>query len=186
DAVYVIALVKQYPHETPPLDQISERVTSDYKQSQALMLARQEGVSNYQIFTNRLAQGHTFVSICDQAKMTMIHLAPFSLSTTALGEIENLVSVNHYKQAALNTPPGKVSPFQPTSTGGMLLYVKEKLPVNTAKMETDLPGYVSNLRATRQSEAFNEWLRKEAEKGLRDTPAGRPTPPPAVGTAAKS
>jgi len=29
-------------------------------------------------------------------------------------------------------------------------------------------------------------LRKEAEKGLRDTPVGRPTPPPAIGTAAKS
>jgi len=93
---------------------------------------------------------------------------------------------NQYWQAAFNTSPGKLAPFQPTSTGGMLLYVKEKLPVNTAKMETDLPAYVSNLRATRQNEAFNDWLRKEAEKGLRDTPVGRPTPPPAMGTAAKS
>ena len=186
DAVYVIALLKRFPHETPSLDQILDRVTADYKQSQSLMLARQEGTSNYQIFTNQLAQGQSFVSICEQAKMPMVELAPFSLSTRALGDIENLVSVNQLKQAAFNTPVGKLSAFQPTTSGGMLLYVKEKLPVNTAKMETDLPGYVSNLRATRQTEAFNEWLRKEAEKGLRDTPVGRPTPPPAMGTAAKS
>jgi hypothetical protein len=186
EAVYVIALVKRYPHETPALDQIRERVTADYQQSQALMLARQAGASMHQIFTNRLAQGETFVAICGEAKLTMIELAPFSLSTRALGDIENLVSVNQLKQAAFNTPPGKLSAFQPTSTGGMLLYVKAKLPLDTAKMESDLPAYVSNLRATRQTEAFNEWLRKEAEKGLRDTPAGRPTPPPAMGTAARS
>jgi len=186
DAVYVIALIKRIPHETPPLDQIRDKVTADYKQSQALMLARQEGSSDYQVFTNRLAQGQTFVALCGEAKLAMIEVAPFSLSTRALGDIENLVSVNQLKQAAFNTSPGKLAPFQPTSTGGMLLYVKEKLPVNTAKMETDLPAYVSNLRATRQNEAFNDWLRKEAEKGLRDTPVGRPTPPPAIGTAAKS
>jgi hypothetical protein len=186
DAVYVIALLKRIPHETPPLDQIRDKVTADYKQSQALMLARQEGSSDYQVFTNRLAQGQTFVALCGEAKLAMIEVAPFSLSTRALGDIENLVSVNQLKQAAFNTSPGKLAPFQPTSTGGMLLYVKEKLPVNTAKMETDLPAYVSNLRATRQNEAFNDWLRKEAEKGLRDTPVGRPTPPPAMGTAAKS
>jgi peptidyl-prolyl cis-trans isomerase D len=186
DAVYVVALQKRIPHETPVLDQIRDRVTADYKQNQALMLARQEGASTYQIFTNRLAQGSTFVGLCDEAKMTMIAVAPFSISTRSLGDIENLVSMSQLKQAAFNTPPGKLSPFQPTSSGGMLLYVKAKLPVDTAKMETDLPAYVNNLRATRQSEAFNEWLRKEADKGLRDTPAGRPTPPPAMGTAAKS
>jgi len=186
DAVYVIALLKRIPHETPPLDQIRDKVTADYKQRQALMLARQEGSSDYQVFTNRLAQGQTFVALCGEAKLAMIEVAPFSLSTRALGDIETLVSVNQLKQAAFNTSPGKLAPFQPTSTGGMLLYVKEKLPVNTAKMETDLPAYVSNLRATRQNEAFNDWLRKEAEKGLRDTPVGRPTPPPAIGTAAKS
>jgi hypothetical protein len=63
DAVYVIALLKRIPHETPPLDQIRDKVTADYKQSQALMLARQEGSSDYQVFTNRLAQGQTFVAL---------------------------------------------------------------------------------------------------------------------------
>jgi hypothetical protein len=186
DGVYVMALMKRIPHETPPLDQIRDRVEADYKQNQALAMARQAGTMAYQTLTNRLAEGVTFLSLAEGLKLPVTALPPFSLSTRELGDIENLVSLNQLKQAAFSTQPGKISPFQPTSTGGMLLYVKAKLPVDAAKMENDLPAYVSNLRANRQTEAFNEWLRREAEKGLRDTPVGRPAAPPAMGTAAKS
>ena len=187
DGVYVIALLKKIPHETPSLDQIRDQVVADYKRTQALSLARQAGTAFYQTLTNGLAQGGTFTNLCHSAKLTPLELPPFSISSRELPpEIENLVSLNQLKQAAFGTTPGKVSPFEPTSEGGMILLVKAKLPLDPAKMEAELPAYVSNLRANRQSEAFNDWLRKEIDKGLRDTPVGRPTPPPAMGTPAKS
>ena len=184
EGAYVIALAKRIPHETPTLDQIRDRVTADYKRTQALMRARQVGSGFYQTLTNGIAQGGSFSNVCASAKLTPVGLPPFSIATRELpNDLENLVSLNQLKQAAFTTTPGQVSPFQPTGEGGMILYVEAKLPLDTAKEEADLPTYVGNLRATRQNEAFNEWLRKEADKGLRDTPAGRPTPPPAMGTA---
>jgi hypothetical protein len=179
---YVIAFGKRIPREIPPLDQIRDQVVADYKQFQAAQLARQAGAAFYETLTNKLAQGLAFTNICAEAKLNPVPLPDFSISTRSLPNLENQISLNQLKQAAFATSPGKVSPFQPTSDGGMILYVKAKLPINQATMDADLPRYLASLRQTRQSEAFNDWLRHEFEKGVRDTPLNRP-PPPAMGSA---
>jgi hypothetical protein len=186
DGAYVIALNKKIPHEIPPLDQIRAQVETDYKRSQALQLARQAGNAFYQTLTNKMDQGIGFSNICAEAKITPLTLPPFSISTRELPEAENLASLNQLKQAAFSTPPGKASQFQSTTDGGMLLYVKAKLPLDQTKMDADFPRYLSGLRSSRQNEAFNDWLRREAEKGLRDTPLNRPTPPSVGPATAKS
>lgn len=183
DGAYVIALNKRIPHEIPPLEQIRNQVVEDYKHSQAVQLARQAGEAFYGTLTNKLAQGVTFTNICAEARVTPLALPPFSISTRDLPEAESLGTLNQLKQAAFSTAPGKVSQFQFTGDGGMVLYVKAKLPIDQAKMDADFPRYLSSLRSSRQSEAFNDWLRREAEKGFRDTPLNRPATPPAMGSA---
>ena len=74
-----------------------------------------------------------------------------------------------------------------TADGGIIVFVKAKLPMNEEKMKTDLPAFVAYVRQTRQNEAFNDWFRKEAERGLRDTPQAQQNPnqpkPPGAGSA---
>ena len=181
-AVYVIAFDKKIPSEIPALDSIRERVTADYKFDQAKVLARQAGLALYSTLTNGLAQGKTFSNICAEASSPAVELPRFSLSTRSLTNVEDRIPLNQLKQLAFSTAPGKVSSFQPTSSGGMILYVKAKLPPDPAKMNTDLPGFVDNVRQTRQNEAFQAWFRKQAERGLRDTPLGWPKPTPALGS----
>jgi hypothetical protein len=182
DGAYVIALNKRIPHEIPPLDKIRNEVVNDYKRSQAIQLARQAGTAFYQTLTNKLSQGLAFTNICAESHITPVALPPFSLSTRELPEAENFVSLNQLKQAAFSTAPGKVSQFDPTSDGGLILFVQAKLPIDPAKMDSEMPRFLSSLRSTRQSEAFNDWLNREAQKGLRDTPVGRPKPAPSMGS----
>ncbi len=177
-AAYVIALNKKLPSEIPTLDQIRDQVVADYKFSQALALARKAGMDFYQTMTNGLAQGKTLPGLCVSAKLQLVDLPPFSISTRDLPEAEDHLPLNQFKQLAFTTPPGKVSNFQATSEGGLILYVKAKLPLDEAKMSASLPAFVNAVRQSRQNEAFNDWFRKEAEKGLRDTPLARPQPPP--------
>jgi len=184
DGVYIIALLKRLPREIPPLDQIRDRVTEDYKFSQAMSLARQAGMTAYQALTNGLAQGKPFTNVCAEANIKPMQLPPFSLSTRALPEVEEFVGLDQLKRAAFSTAPGKLTPFQPTSDGVMIVYVKAKLPVDQAKMQSELPTFVNNARRVRQQEAFDLWLRHEVEVGLRDTPIARPKAPPALGSAA--
>jgi len=181
DAAYVIAFEKRIPSEIPPLDQIRDRVTADFKYDQAKFLARVAGEAAYTALTNGLTQGKTFSNICAEVKAQPTILPPFSLSTRTLPEAENHVALNQLKQMAFSTTPGKVSPFSSTPDGGAIIYVKAKLPVDPAKLQADLPDFVNYVRQTRQNEAFNEWFRRQAERGLRDTPLAAPKPAPPSG-----
>jgi hypothetical protein len=182
DGVYVISYNRQLPRETPPLDQVRERVTSDYKHSQALMQAQVAGRMFYQTATNGLARGQAFTNVCAEAHVPPTGLPPFSISTRSLPEVEDRVSLNQLKQIAFSTTPGKVSTFQPTLEGGVIVYVEHKLPLDESKAQTELPTFVNTLRRTRQQEAFEDWFRKEAEKALRDTPVAQQRNPPTMGS----
>jgi hypothetical protein len=186
DGVYVIALSKKIPSEIPPLDQIRARVERDYRLTQALSLARNTGTAFYQTLTNGLAQGKTVAAICAEAKLQLVEVPPFSLSTRELPRVEDHLPLNQFKQIAFTAPLGKVSPFQMTTDGGVIVYVKSKLPLDEANMNANLPAFANYVRQSRQNEAFNDWFRKEAEKGLRDTPLARPQTPPALSSSSKA
>ena len=180
-AAYIIAFNKKLPSEIPTLDQIRDQVVADYKYSQALNLARKAGMDFYQTLTNGLAQGKTLTAVCDSAKLHLLEVPPFSISTRDVPEVEDHVTLNQYKQLSFTTPLGKVSNFQMTSEGGLIVYVKAKLPLDEAKMNASLLAFSNAVRQNRQNEAFNDWFRREAEKGLRDTPLARQQPTPTMG-----
>jgi hypothetical protein len=179
-------LNKKPPSEIPALDQIREQVVKDYRYSQALNLARQAGMDFYPTLTNGLGQGKTLAAICASAKLQSVEAPPLSLSTRDLPEVENHVTLNQYKQLMITTPLGKASNFQMTTEGGLILYVKAKLPLDEAKVSASLPAFMNAVRQNRQNEAFNDWFRKEAEKGLRDTPLAQQQPAPTMSTAPKA
>jgi hypothetical protein len=183
DGIYVIAINKHLPREIPPLDQVRSRVVADYKHGQAMGLARQAASAFCTTWTNGSVQGKAFTNICAEANAKPLQLPPFSLTTQKLPEIEDQVSLTQLKQAGFGTPPGKISPALQASDGFFVLYVKAKLPVDQAKMQADLPTFVNSVRRGRQQEAFDEWLRHESERGLRNTPIFQ-RPPSNMGSAA--
>jgi hypothetical protein len=186
DAVYVIAFHKKLPSEIPPLDQIRIQVMRDFQFSQAMSMARQAGAAFSRTLTNGLAQGKTVEAISAEAKVPLLELPPFSLSTRELPQVEHRMTLNQFKQITFGTPPGKASPFQMTSDGGVIVYTKSKLPLDEAKMSASLPVFANAVRQSRQNEAFNDWFRKEAEKGLRETPLAQQKAPPAMSATPKA
>ena len=186
DGVYVIAFNKKIPSESPALDKIRARVEKDYQLGQAQDLARKAGLVFYPTLTNGLAQGKTVAALCADAKLQLVDLPPISISTRELEQVSEHLPLNQFKQLAFGTTVGKVSPFQMTTAGGVIVYVKSKLPLDEAKMITALPTFANAVRQNRQNEAFNSWFRKEAEKGLRDTPLARQEAAPAMKAAPKA
>jgi ribosomal protein L39E len=71
------------------------------------------------------------------------------------------------------TSVGKTSDFVPTSDGGFVVYVQSRLPIDQAKMNSDLPQYITALRRERQNEAFGQWVNLEANRQLRYLPVFR-------------
>jgi len=167
DGIYIIAFNKRLPSEVPSLDLIRDRVVADYRYEQAKTMARQAGLGFYPTLTNGLAQGKTFEALCAEAKLRPLPLPQFSISTRSLPELEEQVSLNLLKQLAFTTSPGKASGFQWTAQGGVVLYVKAKLPIDEARMKTDLPSYISAVRQQRQQEAFQVWFQQEYTRNVR-------------------
>jgi hypothetical protein len=78
--------------------------------------------------------------------------------------------LSQLKQTAFATLVGDASGFQETDDGGFIVFVQLQLPVDETIMESDMPQFAAELRQRRQSEAFNEWLMREANRSLKDTP----------------
>jgi len=186
EAVYVIALDKKIPSEIPTLDQIRPQVVRDYEYNQALNLARKAGADFYHTLTNGLAQGKTAAALCADARVKLEEVPPFSLSTRELPEVEDYVPLNQYKQIAFTATPGHASPFQMTAQGGVIVYVKAKLPLDQKAMDAAMPSFAHRVRLNLQNEAFNQWFRRQAETGLRDTPLARQPPPPELSPTPKA
>jgi hypothetical protein len=100
-------------------------------------------------------------------------LPAFSLSTPELPELGERTDLNQLKQAVFTTPVGKPGGFETTRDGGFIVYVQSRLPVDQAKMNSDLPQYLAGFRRQRQNEAFSQWVNLEANRQLRNTPVFR-------------
>ena len=184
DGIYIIAYNKTIPSEIPTLDKVREQVTADFKFMQASSLAHKAGADFAKTLTNGLTSGKSFDSLAADAKVKPVTLPPFSLSTRELPDVEGRANLDSLKELAFGTQPGKASGFQMTRDGGMLVYVKSKVPLDEAKMKSELPNFVAYVRQSRQREAFDMWFRHEADKALRDTPIFRPqAAPPGTGAA---
>ncbi len=170
DGVYMIALKQRLPSENPPFESVKERVTSDYKFTQAARQARQMGEVFHTTLTNGLASGKNFTVVCSESGLRPVLPPPLAISTRSLPEIESHVNLFQFKQAVFTTQPGEASVFTPTADGGFIVYVQAKLPLDEVKLNAELPSFLNSLRQSRQGEAFQDWFRREAERALRDLP----------------
>ena len=185
DAAYVLAFNRRLPSEVPSLESIRAQVTTDCRYEQAVMLARQAGAAFQVTLTNGLAQGRTFADLCTEAKLKPVLLPPFSRSTRSLPEVEQDLSLQYFKQIAFNTPVGQTSDLVPTRDGGMLVHIKSRMPLDETKMQAELPSFTAMFQQYRQNDAFNEWFRRQADEGLRNTALARMQPPEMQGSPAR-
>ncbi|HEX4263434.1 MAG TPA: SurA N-terminal domain-containing protein [Verrucomicrobiae bacterium] len=176
DGVYILAYDKSTPSRIPPLAEIHSRVTADYKNVQAMRLAQMNGRVFAQTATNELAHGKTFSTVAAASRVDPIEVPPFSLNTETLGKIEDMVEPTTFKEVSFGTPVGKLSGFTPTRDGGFVVHVRERLPVDQAKMKTQLPEFSKVVHQRREAEAFDMWFNREASAALRALPAFQTLP----------
>ena len=176
NGVYVIAIDKVFPSEVPPLEQVRSQVEANYKDYQALVKARLQGQTLHATLTTALQQGKTFAAAAVEAGCKPVKLEPFSRGSESVPSAENFISLDQLKQAAYSTEVGKMSSFLPTQSGGALVFVRSKLPLNDAKMNEEMPRFMTFIRQQRQQEIFNTWFGEEARRGLAESPLARPEP----------
>jgi peptidyl-prolyl cis-trans isomerase D len=164
NAVYVIALKQRLPSIMQNFDQVKDKVTADYKLDRAMQLARQEGQTFAGTVTNALQQGKSFEDLAKSANAKIVSIPEFTASTTSLTNIDERINFRTLHNVASDLKKGQASQFIPTADGGMVIYMRDRIPVSDDQVKEHLPEFLSRLRLYRQSEAFNQWFRKEAEE----------------------
>ena len=168
--VYVMALAKHLPSEIPPLAQIRDRVTQDYRMKQATLLAQRAGTNFAATLPERLTAGRTFAAVCLAAGLQPVLLPPFSLSAQELPALAGRADLSQFKQAVFATPTNHASAFAETEDGGFIVFVQSRTPVPPATMNAGLPQFTAGMRRERENELFNQWIQTEANRQFRTTP----------------
>ncbi|HUL51498.1 MAG TPA: SurA N-terminal domain-containing protein [Candidatus Nitrosotalea sp.] len=163
DAAYVIALKRLWPSEMQPLAAIREKVVADYRKREAVDAARKAGEAFYMAVTNGAAQKKSFDVVCAESRVQPVLLPPYSMNTRSLRGWEGRVDLSLLKDAASTLVPGKTSDFMPTQDGGLVLHLISRVPVDDAVAKAELPAFTTQLRATRERQAFSDWFRKQYE-----------------------
>jgi hypothetical protein len=176
--VYLIGLATNIPSYLPGLEAVSNRVHFDYVQMTANQMANTAGEAVHQKLAEGLAKGEKFPAVCAAADVRPVPLSPFSRTTRSLPEVPPQVPLGAVQEAAFKLGPGQLSPYVPGAAGGFVVYVKELLPLDGKRLETELPEVLKQVRQNSMNEAYAVWFRQLiAAGGLRDTPYNRPQPP---------
>jgi hypothetical protein len=161
EAVYVVALKGRIPSHVPPLAQIQDKVTDDYKRIESQRLAREAGQAFYAKLTAAMAGGKTFTAASSESGFPVTSLAPFSTVARTISGLDPRVDPSQVKNTAFALKEGETSQFITTRDGGFVLHVNKFIPASDADVKAALPAYIANLQKSGQSEAFNDWFAKE-------------------------
>jgi hypothetical protein len=180
---YFLGLEAKLPSENQPLEAVVPKVMEDYRQQKAMELAVQAGTNFEAAARNGLAKGMSFSEICAAQKVKPETLTPFSHETRSIPEISDEAEYEDVKALAYQLPVGRIAQFYQTQTGGFVVYLKARAPVDEAIVKRDLPAFLANQRGARQSAAFNIWLNREMQMHVHVVPTAKPAAetPPASG-----
>jgi hypothetical protein len=161
--VYVAGLQMRLPSQLQPLAAVRDQVLKDYRDSKALELAKEAGEQFASAVQFGLTQGKSFDAVCAAQKIKPETLPPFALVTTNPPAGLDKLSFQHLQEGVFPVPTEQSTRYIPITDGGLVAYVKARLPVDEVKMKEELPYYLARMREQRQFAAFQEWLTRQLQ-----------------------
>jgi hypothetical protein len=171
NAVYMIALKGKIPSELQSFETVKTKLTDDYKNFMAQDMARKAGMTFHTNLTNGLALKKSFDEIAKADKVLVIDVPPFSPSTRSLTNLDSRINLRLLQNFVGTLEVGQASPFIPQ--GGLIIYVAARPPIDEKKMAAEMDEFMGTLRQVRQSDAFNNWFRRQADKDRLQGPPQR-------------
>lgn len=176
NAVYVLGLERRLPSQLRTLAEVRDQVIRDYRRDKSAELAKAAGERFAAAVQVGIAQGRSFDTICAGEFVKPVTLPPFSLSSTNNTVITNKSEFETLQSTCFNTPVGQSTKLIPTETGGMVAYVRNRMPVDEATMRRQLPDFLERLRQQRQIAAFEDWFGREMQQHFVPPPGEQSNP----------
>jgi hypothetical protein len=174
--VYVAGLQQRMPSQLQTLAAVRDQALKDYRDSKALALAGEAGEKFASALQVGLLQGQSFDAVCAALNVKPQSLPFFALTTTNVPPGLDKPSFQQLQETVFALPTGQGTKYIPITDGGLVAYVKDRLPVDEARMTQELPYYLARMREQRQTAAFSQWLNRQFQLRFIPPPSDQSSP----------
>ena len=165
DGYYVLQLEEITPSRPLTFDEAKAQLTDQLKQERAQEAMTLKASEIRQKIETEMKAGKSFT---DAAQAAGVKAEAFPTFSMAERKNEG-ADANEIMNTAAELRAGEISQFVPTSTGGLILRVEKRQPIDEADFEKQKASVAKNLAQGKSDALFSEWMkqrRKEADVRL--------------------
>lgn len=151
----VMHLVDVTPAEPLAFEEVKTKVAQDYAQAQAGELLQQDGQKTRFQLAALLAEGKTWEQAVAKLGLQSVTVPTFVPATNTGIKIPEATIVGVLSS---QLSEGTLSTFEPTATGGIILYISKKGEPEVSTRTSILPEIKRQLLLQRKSQVVDEWL----------------------------
>lgn len=164
NAAYVVGFGASVPGRAQTLDEVKAKLTEDYRNDEALRLAREAGQVFASAVTNAANAGKKFSEIAKNLGHEAQAVPEFSLSSTAVPGLDPALPLGYLQNVGYSLKPGESSPYQQIGRVGVVMHLVERKPVDEAAVQAGLPAFTKRVQEQRRSQVFMDWINRQAKQ----------------------
>ena len=155
----VLHLKDLQPGRLRPLAEAMGEVKSRWQEQARLQMADQASRAFLQVANTELAQGKKWEDVLKAAGLTSTKVPTFAPADT---KPLTFPDADRIRQIVTQLEPNRVSPFVRTETGGLAVYLAQRLPVPVEVATTQLPKIETQVLNQRRNQLARDWLASRA------------------------
>ena len=156
DGYYLLQLAGITPAKPKTLDEAKQQLTSELTEERAYEALNLKGGELRKKITEAVAAGKTFADAAKEAGATVEAFPTFSLGEPKADQPDAQEIMGRSSDMAV----GELSDFTPTRTGGLLIHIDKRLPVDEAGLEKEKAMITNYLEGMKKDAAFQQWLKE--------------------------
>ena len=156
DGYYVLQLAGITPAKPKTLEEAKKELTEELTDERAAEALNLKGAELRKKITEAVAAGKSFADAAKDAGAVAETFPTFSMAEPKVDQPDARVIMGRSSEMAA----GEFSEFTPTQTGGLLIHVDKRQPVDEAGMEKEKPMITNYLDGTKKNAAFQQWLKE--------------------------
>ena len=158
---YVLRLDSTVPSRQLSFDDAKPKVIAEIRQNQAAQLMQTKAVEARTKLVAALKAGKPFADAAKAAGVQAEVVPPFSLMDASKVDMPDSKEII---QNAVALADGQLSEFVSTATGGLIVFMKDRLEPDPAIVAMGEEMVKEQFKRQKESAAFEEWLRLRKDK----------------------
>ncbi|MEO7318959.1 MAG: peptidyl-prolyl cis-trans isomerase [Chthoniobacteraceae bacterium] len=154
---YVLQLAGITPAKPMTLEEAKAQLTEELTSERANEALSLKGAELRKKITEALAAGKSFADAAKEAGATVDVFPTFSPAEQPKADQPDAREI---MGRSFEMNEGELSDFSPTGTGGLLIHIDKRLPVDESGFEKEKTMIANSLEETRKMAALQQWLKE--------------------------